>query len=158
MSHKEKEIIQWGVDRNIVGPTGQATPEAQIEKTFEEVQEVKDAIAEINIENLIEEIGDVYVTLILQCKMWDISMNDCIDAAYEKIKDRKGIMIQGKYVKQSNIDKLEFAGFKTNSGKIYTYAEDEIIAEELIQLVKSINLEPEIKFNNLYKKIEVYIQ
>jgi len=75
MSYKENEIISWAIDRNIVGPTGQGTPEAQIEKTFEEVQEVKDAIAEINIENLCEEIGDVYVTLILQCKMWEVSIS-----------------------------------------------------------------------------------
>jgi len=157
MSYKENEIIGWAIDRNIVGPSGQATPEAQIEKTFEEVQEVKDAIAEINIENLCEEIGDVYVTLILQCKMWDLSMNECIDAAYNKIKDRKGMMIQGKFVKQVNIDKLENAGFKFHSSKIYSYIYNQEDRDSMISLVNSMNLKPSSAFNSLFKKWEVSI-
>ncbi len=37
MNYKESEIVQWGIDRNLIGPTGQAAAEGQLEQLRVEV-------------------------------------------------------------------------------------------------------------------------
>lgn len=96
----QAEIIQWGVDRNLIGPTGEATKLGQYRKTHEEVGEILEAI-ELNDRELAKDaIGDVYVTLVLQAEMWGLSMAECIEKAWHEIKDRKGRMENGIFVKE----------------------------------------------------------
>ena len=101
MSYREKDIIQWGIDRNLIGTTGKATKYGQIKKTVEETEELITAIDKNNIYEARDAIGDVYVTLVMQAQMWGLSMDECIDQAWSQIKDRKGRMINGVFVKES---------------------------------------------------------
>lgn len=55
-------IIQWGVDRNIVGG---ATPQRQFLKLMSEFGELGDAIAKNDIEGIKDGIGDSFVVLML---------------------------------------------------------------------------------------------
>lgn len=96
----QDEIIQWGVDRNLIGQTGEATKLGQYRKTHEEVGEILEAI-ELNDRELAKDaIGDVYVTLVLQAEMWGLSMAERIEKAWNEIKDRKGRMQNGIFVKE----------------------------------------------------------
>lgn len=108
MIYREQDIIQWGIDRNILGPTGEGTKTGQQKKTEEEVREIYDAIL---IESLdlkgvnttmmaMDAIGDTYVTLVMQAQMWGLTMEECIEAAWNQIKDRKGRMVNGIFVKE----------------------------------------------------------
>lgn len=120
MIHREQDIIQWGIDRNLIGTTGEATCLGQQKKTEEEVKELREAIegAEafthlvrhglINARggrNFKEEakdaIGDIIVTLVMQAQMWGLTMEECIEAAWQEIKNRKGRMTGGVFVKEA---------------------------------------------------------
>ena len=101
MSHKETEIIQWGLDRNIIGPEGRATTASQCIKTLEEVEELAGAIISNDKPEVIDAIGDIYVTLVLQANLWGVDMDHCIDAAYKEIQHRTGKMVDGAFVKDS---------------------------------------------------------
>jgi len=101
MSYREQDIIQWGIDRNLIGPTGEATRIGQQAKTEEEVAELADAIARDDIDEARDAIGDVYVTLVMQAQMWGLTMDECIDQAWSQIKERKGRMKNGVFVKES---------------------------------------------------------
>ena len=90
-------IIQWGEDRNLIKGS---TPERQVKKTQEELDELKEAIGEENGEAIIDGIGDDAVTLILIAAQFGFRFEDCIAAAYEEIKDRKGRVIDGIFVKE----------------------------------------------------------
>lgn len=99
MIHKEKEIIQWAIDRNILGPTGEGTKYGQVSKTLEEVIELNSSIFFRNKDGVCDAIGDIVVTLMIQAEMWGMTMEECIEAAWQQIKDRKGRMVEGIFVK-----------------------------------------------------------
>lgn len=55
---RENDIIQWGIDRNIIGNTAQGTVAGQLEKTRQEHQEWKDKHSK-------DDLGDIFVTLVM---------------------------------------------------------------------------------------------
>jgi len=46
-----------------------------------------------------DAIGDIMVTLIIQCKMQGMDLQDCLESAYNVIKNRTGKMVDGVFVK-----------------------------------------------------------
>lgn len=97
MLYKEHEIIQWAEARGIFD---KATPVGQATKTLEEAVELLDAINKDDRVALMDAIGDVFVTIVLQARLNGLAIAECIDAAYEQIKDRKGRMEGGVFVKE----------------------------------------------------------
>ena len=102
MIHREADIINWGTARNIIGPDSQSDRSRQYQKTVEEVEELDDAIVMENRSEARDAIGDIIVTLVLQAQMWGLTITECLDAAWDEIKDRKGKMVDGIFVKESN--------------------------------------------------------
>lgn len=94
----ENKLEMWGYDRGIVQngkPMGQAI------KTLEETTELIDAIHKGDRQEVIDAIGDIGVTLLMQCAIQKISFTECLEAAYNQIKDRKGYLrADGVFVKQ----------------------------------------------------------
>lgn len=82
-------IEQWGRDRGILS---NSTAQAQFLKTVAEVGELADALAKADSAGIRDGVGDVFVTLVLLCKLQGISIRDCIEGAYDEIKDRKGFL------------------------------------------------------------------
>lgn len=144
--YRESEICQWGIDRNLIGPTGQATSESQIEKLLEEVDEVKAEVLSGNRGNLKVEIGDCYVVLVQLAAMWNLTVEQCAEAAWHKIKDRTGMMIQGKFVKQSDLDLLFRAGWENYAGKMCAKARSVDQRDRLISAAAAVDLAPESNF------------
>jgi len=93
-------VRQWGQDRNITGPNAKATVHTQFEKLREEFLELEDAIARNDQHELIDAVGDMTVVLILLSELAGVRFETCLVAAFEEIKDRKGSMIDGAFVKQ----------------------------------------------------------
>ena len=85
----EMKIIQWSEKRKIIP---NSTPMAQLCKLEEEVNELRDALFESNMEESIDAIGDCAVVLINICALLDVNFTDCLAHAYEQIKDRTGTM------------------------------------------------------------------
>ena len=94
------DIRQWEFDKGILGhePT-QKAKRAQALKTVEEVQELLDAIDSDDRDAARDAIGDICVTLIMQCEMWDTGLGSCLYDAYQEIKGRTGKMVDGQFVK-----------------------------------------------------------
>lgn len=100
MSYAEHEmkVIQWSEARKIIP---NSTPFAQSMKAVEEINELVDALRDNNRAEAIDAIGDTVVCLINVCALLDVNLTDCLEAAYEQIKDRKGYMnAEGIFVKQ----------------------------------------------------------
>ena len=94
----EMKVIQWGEARGIVQ---NSTPAAQAKKTLEELDELYAAIAKGDREEMKDAYGDILVTLIMGCACADLDLVECLNGAYEEIKDRKGFLNKdGIFVKQ----------------------------------------------------------
>ena len=52
-----------------------------------------------------DAIGDIYVTLVMQTGVWGLEMEECVEYAYTQIKDRKGKMVDGIFVKEEEEQK-----------------------------------------------------
>lgn len=49
------------------------------------------------------EMGDIIVTLIILCEQLDIDPTECLELAYEKIKNRKGETRNGVFIKAEDL-------------------------------------------------------
>lgn len=101
MSYREIEskIIQWGEARRVIP---NATPTSQLLKMFSEAGELADAEGKQDMAGIKDGVGDVLVCLIMYCALKDIDIVDCMELAYDEIKDRKGtLMPDGTFVKES---------------------------------------------------------
>ncbi len=94
---REKDVIQWAKDRNIFET---ATPISQHGKTLEEVNELTLALMMGDDAETKDAIGDIAVTLILQAHIQGWTLGECLESAYQVIKDRKGKMVDGVFVKE----------------------------------------------------------
>lgn len=54
-------------------------------------------------ENMQLEMGDIFVTLIILCKQLGIEPQECLELAYDKIKNRKGKTINGCFIKAEDL-------------------------------------------------------
>lgn len=101
MSYAETElkIIRWSEARKIIP---NSTPLAQAFKAVEEINELVDALRDGSNIDAIDAVGDTVVCLINVCALLDVNLEDCLEAAYEQIKDRKGSMnAEGIFVKEA---------------------------------------------------------
>lgn len=81
-----------------------ATDLTRFEKLEEEVGELKEALFEKKDINEIKmEGGDVAVTLINILHKKGLTLKEAILAAYLKIKDRDGKMVNGSFVKKEDL-------------------------------------------------------
>lgn len=99
-----KKVVSWGDEKGILSGS---TPTKQFEKTLEEASEVLQASRNGTHEELCNEIGDVLVTIILGCELLGVEPELCLLSAYEKISKRTGKMVDGKFVKKSDLDEVK---------------------------------------------------
>jgi len=95
------KIRQWANDRNIVAG---GTPQAQMLKLTEEVGELAAAVARGKIFDAADGIGDAVVVLTILAAQLDLSIESCIDHAWYEIKDRKGRLVDGVFIKEESLD------------------------------------------------------
>ncbi len=94
-----EKIQQWVIDRNLQT----ADPKVQMCKTMEELGELARAINKGDTDGQVDSIGDVVVTLICISQQLNLDFNACLDYAYNEIKDRKGKLINGIFVKEQDL-------------------------------------------------------
>jgi NTP pyrophosphatase (non-canonical NTP hydrolase) len=94
MQEIHDKVVDWFWDRDI--PT-EGTLSGQMEKLQEELDELRDDL--INNVDPSDAIGDMMVVLTGIALMCDLSLPRCYELAYEEIKDRKGKMVKGVFVK-----------------------------------------------------------
>jgi NTP pyrophosphatase (non-canonical NTP hydrolase) len=72
---------------------------AKLNKLEEETQEVRDAIESGDEKAFKDAIGDTIISAVNLAKMKGFNAEDCVNLAYNEIKDRKGKMLNGEFVK-----------------------------------------------------------
>jgi len=92
----EKLVIDWSREKGILQ---NGTTMSQAMKTWEEVHELKDAIVNDDKEEIIDALGDILVTIIIQAEMQGLSLESCLESAYNVISKRTGKMVDGQFVK-----------------------------------------------------------
>lgn len=96
-------IRRWGAARGLIGAG--AAPDTgnmmfrQLAKLTEEVGEIAGAVARGNAAGVRDGIGDAVVVLTLLAEQAGTRIEDCIDAAYAEISDRKGRTVNGVFIK-----------------------------------------------------------
>jgi NTP pyrophosphatase (non-canonical NTP hydrolase) len=93
----EEKIVAWALVRGITDPEN--APK-QMLKVMEEVGELASAIAKGNEDATIDAIGDVLVTIIILSYQLELNPWECLETAYEEIKNRKGKTIDGVFIKE----------------------------------------------------------
>jgi NTP pyrophosphatase (non-canonical NTP hydrolase) len=93
-----EKIAQWHRDRNLIDGS---TNKDQYMKLIQEAGELSDSICKGK--DIRDDIGDMMVVLINIMTRNGLSMEECLQVAYDDIKDRKGKMIDGVFVKESDL-------------------------------------------------------
>lgn len=95
----ELDVIRWSEARGIIP---NSTSKAQLTKAYEEMNELSEAISNRDRDGIVDGLGDVLVCLINIAALEDFDLTQCLKAAYEQIKDRKGYMnADGIFVKET---------------------------------------------------------
>jgi len=96
---KINRVLKWSNDRNIIGGSSLL---AQYAKCQSEMGELADAILKGSKDEFEDAMGDAIVVLINLCAIANTSVGTCLDKAWDQIKDRKGVMFQGAFIKESD--------------------------------------------------------
>jgi len=94
---RTNDIKQWHRDRNLIDG---ATDKDQLAKLIQEMGELSDNICKGK--DVADDIGDMIVVLINIAERNNLSLTECVSHAYNDIKDRKGKMIDGIFVKEGD--------------------------------------------------------
>jgi len=90
-------VLVWANNRNLIHG---GCPKSQMLKCVSEVGELADNVNKQN--DIRDDIGDVLVTLIILAAQHDLELGECLQVAYDDIKDRKGVMLDGVFIKDTD--------------------------------------------------------
>lgn len=91
-----EEVFEFKTEFNVWGLYKKFKHDKKIEQDF--------SIKEHDVwMSMKDEMGDVFVTLIILCEQIGIDPVECLSMAYEKISKRKGKTINGTFVKEEDL-------------------------------------------------------
>lgn len=93
-----EDIKKWHYDRNLISGS---TDKDQVLKLIQEVGELSDNVCKGR--DVADDIGDCLVVLINIAERNKLSLSECAHQAYNDIKDRKGRMVDGVFVKEGDM-------------------------------------------------------
>ena len=91
------DIRQWATDRNIFEGSD---VKSQFVKLAEEMGELGSAIAKGRPFEFCDAVGDMVVVLTILSEFNGVPIEECIDEAWHSIKNRKGRMVDGVFIKE----------------------------------------------------------
>jgi len=92
-----KNIIQWHHDRNLIEGS---TDKDQLAKLVQEMGELSDSICKEK--DVRDDIGDMIVVLLNITERNNVTLEECLEQAWNDIKDRKGRMVDGIFIKEGD--------------------------------------------------------
>ena len=95
MDELVKKVEQWHYDRNLIDG---ATDKDQVLKLLQELGELSENVCKGN--DIRDDIGDMLVVMINILARNKLTLEECLEVAYDDIKDRKGRMVDGIFVKE----------------------------------------------------------
>lgn len=91
-------VKEWAYEKNL----HTLDPSKQVLKLGEEFGELCEGMSKGDFAMVMDGIGDNLVVLIVLCTQFGIGIEDCLEMAYNEIKDRKGKVINGVFVKEGD--------------------------------------------------------
>ena len=88
----------WHIERNLIDGS---TDQAQFVKLIEESGELAGNIA--RGKDVRDDIGDMMVVLVNIALRNGYDLYECLEVAWDDIKDRKGKMVDGVFIKESDL-------------------------------------------------------
>jgi NTP pyrophosphatase (non-canonical NTP hydrolase) len=90
------KVIEWAYDRGILE---KENAPKQMLKVLEEVGETAGALLKSNEAGIKDGIGDSFVTLIILARQLGLTPEECLESAWNEIKDRTGKKVDGIFIK-----------------------------------------------------------
>lgn len=94
-----RKVSQWHRNRNLIEGS---TDKDQVLKLMQELGELSDSVCKG--EDIRDDIGDMLVVMINIIERNNLTITDCLEKAWNDIKDRKGKMVDGIFVKGENLE------------------------------------------------------
>lgn len=94
----QEQVLRWADDRNLI--KGSA-PKDQFHKLVQEAAELSDSICKGKCAK--DDIGDCFVVLVIMCEQLGLDIEECLAKAWNDIKDRKGVMRDGVFIKEADL-------------------------------------------------------
>ena len=91
-----QNVLIWAKEKDILKPDNHLK---QLGKIMSEIGEFADEVIKENKQGQINELGDVFVTLIIIAEQLNLNPVECLKIAYDKIKDRQGKTLNGTFIK-----------------------------------------------------------
>lgn len=95
-----EQVQQWSIDKDLHN----GNSDRQALKFYEEAGEIAAALSRGQMDALKDGIGDTVVTLIILAQQQGWTLEECLQYAYDEIKNRKGKTINGTFVKDSDLN------------------------------------------------------
>lgn len=96
---RTKDVIQWADNKGLLIEGNEVK---QTLKCVSEVGELCDAIIKKDDQGIKDGIGDTLVTLIILCEQLGLTLEECLEIAWNEIKDRTGKTKEGIFIKNVN--------------------------------------------------------
>ena len=93
-------VEQWAKERGLDNPSNSTV---QALKLFEEAGELAQAHLKEREQDGKDAVGDILVVLTIYCQQKGWSIAECFELAYNEIKNRKGKMVNGSFVKEGDL-------------------------------------------------------
>lgn len=94
-------VLLWAYERNLVEGS---TAQAQLGKLVEEMGEMAVGMNKKLPDIFRDGLGDMLVVMIILAEQNGTSLKECLAIAYDGIKDRKGKMVDGIFIKENDQD------------------------------------------------------
>tara|TARA_R100000988_G_C3876035_1_gene106072 strand:- start:11 stop:451 length:441 start_codon:yes stop_codon:yes gene_type:complete len=91
-------VIRWHYDRNLIDGS---TDKDQVLKLAQELGELSDSVCKGK--DIKDDIGDMLVVMLNIAERNGVILAECLQKAWDDIKHRKGRMIDGIFVKETDL-------------------------------------------------------
>ena len=98
LSYFINNVVQWHHDRNLIDGS---TDKDQTLKLLQELGELSDSVCKGK--DIKDDIGDMLVVMLNITTRNGVSLSECLARAWDDIKDRKGKMVDGIFVKEADL-------------------------------------------------------
>ena len=98
MNELVSNIKNWHRDRNLIEGS---SDKDQTLKLLQELGELSDSVCKGK--DIRDDLGDMLVVMINIMERNSLEMSDCLEVAWNDIKDRKGKMVDGIFVKEEDL-------------------------------------------------------
>ena len=98
LSYFIDNVVQWHRDRNLIDGS---TDKDQVLKLMQELGELSDSVCKGK--DIKDDIGDMLVVMLNIATRNGVTLSQCLARAWDDIKDRKGKMVDGIFIKEEDL-------------------------------------------------------